>query len=187
MQLDPGKTELSSSAGAQGNRRPFLVGQGPCVPTRTTHCASVCAYRGSVAARGIQLQLEQGEPALKKPLSSAAGLGVPMLCVPSQLLLGHGPQRWVWGQHWGGAPFGGPQGVQRTLSSHGFFFGALCSVCEGKSCYFGTFRHPHIISQKVQTLLGSARQRQWALHPSDSASHGKFLAEQHCSVWGDTA
>lgn len=119
MQLDPGKTELSSSASAQGNRRPFLAGRGPRVPTHTAHCASVCEYRGSVAAGGVQLQLGQGEPALKSPCAAAAGLGVARAVVPRAPALGVGGSSRV------GAPFGGLQGVQCTLSSRGFFW---CSV-----------------------------------------------------------
>lgn len=101
----------------------------------------LCGCPGNSAAAGT------GGASPAKPLSSVAGLGVPMLCVPSQLLLGHGPQRWVWGQHWGGAPFWGVAGSSVHTELMWIFFGALCSVCEGKSCHFGTFHHPHIISK----------------------------------------
>lgn len=141
----------------------------------------LCGCPGNSAAAGTG-----GASPEKAPEQCSRAGGAHAVCAQPAAAGPRAPALGV-GAALGGAPFGGPQGVQRTLSSHGFFLGALCSICEGKSCHFGIFRHPHIISQKVHTLLGSARQRQWALHPSDSAPRGKFLAEQHCSVWGDTA
>jgi len=94
------------------------------------HCLPIQGLCGLPG--GIQLQLGQGETALKNPSAAqtpaATRLGVAMLRVPQRAAAG--PWALVWDnagmEMWVGAPLGWLQGVQRTLSLRGIF-GNLCS------------------------------------------------------------